>query len=212
MSLRKHRTSSRKASVEQTSAMAHAVSHLETDVQATASLGTGTDDSMVYASFPDEEIDFASKVDFSVLRCTLMEVNILDDGSTRLLSEEQLYGYVSHLAETVRFYVRQYQAVAKQLANAMELILNQRNELCGSTSQRSSSLFGRKNGKAAPSVSPDGSKSSKPFPDSQGGPRSSEISPDNSIPDPSGAGQLQKNADTLKNSENADEAAMKGDS
>ncbi len=198
--------------MEQTAAMVHAVSRLETDVQATAALGTGTDGSMVYASLPDEEIDFDLKVDFSVLRHPLMEVNILDDESTRLLPEKQLYGYISHLAETVRFYVGEYQAVAKQLSNAMELILNQRNELFGSTSQRSSSLFGRKNGKTPPSASPNGSKSSKPSSDSQDGSRGSEVSPDNSIPDTTGTGKLKKDTDSLKDSGNADAAAMKGDS
>ncbi len=210
MSQIKRRTLSRKASAAQTDAMAHAVSHLETDVQATAALGAGAgDESMVYASLPDEEIDFASKVDFSVLRSPLMEVNILDEGSARLLPEEQLYEYVSHLEETVRFYVGQYQAVAKQLANAMELILNQRNELFGSTSQRSSSLFGKKTGRTAPSAARADRKSSRPAPDDHDE-QKPEISPDNNVPDPCNAGQSGKDTDNSpKGMENKDAADLK---
>lgn len=141
----KGRTISRKATMAQTSAMAETVSCLETDAAATAALGEniGTG-SVIYATLPDEEIEFSTKVDFSVLKKELMEVAILDDDSVRLLPKEQLYEYAAGLAKTLRFYVGQYQAVAEQLGNAMELILNQRIELFGSTSQRTSSLFGGK--------------------------------------------------------------------
>ena len=149
MSGRKGRTISRKASMEQTSAMVETESRLETDENATAALGEQIGNSaVVYASVPDEEIDFSTKVDFSVLKNQLMEVNILDDDSVRRLPEEQLYQYIAGLGQTLCFYVTQYQAVAEQLGNAMELILNQRVERFGSTSQRSSTLFGKKGRKA----------------------------------------------------------------
>ncbi len=145
MSGTKGRAISRKASMAQTSAMAETVSRLETDGNATAALGEQIgNDAAVYASVPDEEIDFSTKVDFTVLQNQLMEVNILDDDSVRQLPEEQLYQYIARLGQALCFYVSQYQAVAEQLGNAMELILNQRVERFGSTSQRSSSLLGKK--------------------------------------------------------------------
>ena len=145
MSGTKGRTITRRASMEQTSAMVETVSRLETDENATAALGEQIgNDTVVYASVPDEEIDFSTKVDFSVLKNQLMEVNILDDDSVRQLSEEQMCQYAVGLAETLCFYVAQYQAVAEQLGNAMELILNQRVERFGSTSQRFSTLLGKK--------------------------------------------------------------------
>ena len=145
----KGRTPSRKASTAQAGAMAETVSRLKTDEAATAALGDGIGNKpVVYASIPDEEIDFSEKVDFSVLKKELMEVNILDDDSVRQLSGEPLYAYTTLLAQAVRFYVEQYQAVAEQLGNAMELILNQQNELFGSTSQRYSALLGKKKRKS----------------------------------------------------------------
>ena len=51
--------------MEQTSAMVETVSRLETDENATAALGEQIGkDTVVYASVPDEEIDFSTKVDF----------------------------------------------------------------------------------------------------------------------------------------------------
>lgn len=148
MSGTKGRATSRKASMVQASAMAETVSRLETDVSASAALGEEiANGAPIYASLPDEEIDFSTKVDFSVLKNKLMEVTVLDDDSIRQLSEEQLYQYAAEIGQTLRFYVAQYQAVAEQLGNAMELILNQRVERFGSTSQRSSSLLGKKDGK-----------------------------------------------------------------
>ena len=153
MSGTKGRTITRRASMEQTSAMVETVSRLETDENATAALGEQIgNDTVVYASVPDEEIDFSTKVDFSVLKNQLMEVNILDDDSVRQLSEEQMCQYAVGLAETLCFYVAQYQAVAEQLGNAMELILNQRVERFGSTSQRFSTLLGKKGRKEGGTV------------------------------------------------------------
>ena len=153
MSGTKGRVISRKASMVQTSAMAETVSRLETDGNATAALGEQIgNDTAVYASVPDEEIDFSTKVDFTVLQNQLMEVNILDDDPVRQLPEEQLYQYIARLGQALCFYVSQYQAVAEQLGNAMELILNQRVERFGSTSQRSSSLLGKKGRKPTEAV------------------------------------------------------------
>lgn len=212
MSQIKSRNKSRKASAAQTDAMAHAVSHLETDVQATAALGTGTwDDSMVYANLPDEEIEYASKVDFSVLKCSLKEVNILNDESVRLLKEEQLYEYISYLAETLYFYVGQYEAISTQFANAMELILNQRNELFGSTSQRFSSLFGKKAEEPESSTGRKNRKNSKPNADGEDGTQSPEISSANAS-DLCNAEQLNKDTDCPQDEENENTEVTKDES
>ncbi len=162
MSLKTGRTASRKATRAQESAMAHTISCLETDIQATADLGAGSgDDLVVYGNLPDEEIDAVTKVDFSVLGHSLMEVTILEEVAVRLLQGEDLYGYISRLTEAVLFYVGEYQAVAEQLGNARELSLNQRNDLFGCSSQRSSSLFGEKAVEAEHSTSRKGKKRSE---------------------------------------------------
>ena len=143
MAKQKQRRQPRKASAEQAMAMAQACSGMETDAAATAGLGAGCEDGdVVYADLPDEERDLLKKVDFSVLERELMEVRILDDESRGLLSREQLAEYARGLEEALQFYVRQHADVSAELACAMELILNQRAERFGRSSQRSSALFG----------------------------------------------------------------------
>ncbi len=191
MSLKTGRTASRKATRAQESAMAHTISCLETDIQATAELGAGSgDDLVVYGNLPDEEIDAVTKVDFSVLGHSLMEVAILEEGAVRLLQGENLYEYISRLTEAVLFYVGEYQAVAEQLGNARELALNQRNDLFGCSSQRSSSLFGEKAGEAEHSAirkdkkRSEASEGSEPASGGQNATEQEGTSPVSSAPDP----------------------------
>ena len=142
MAKQKQHRQPRKASDEQARAMAQACSGMETDDAATAGLGAGCEDGdVVYAELPDEERNLLQKVDFSVLERELMEVRILDDESRGLLSRGQLVEYARGLEETLQFYVRQHADVSAELACAMELILNQRVERFGRSSQRSSTLF-----------------------------------------------------------------------
>lgn len=143
MARQKKRLPTRKASDGQARAMAQACSGMGTDAAATSGLGAGCENGdVIYADLPDEEQEFLKKVDFSVLKRELVEVRILDGPSRELLSRGQLMEYARGLEEALQFYVRQHADVSAELACAMELILNQRAERFGRSSQRSSSLFG----------------------------------------------------------------------
>ena len=59
-----------------------------------------------------------------------------------MLGRDDLIGYAIGLSSLLMLYVGQYSSVARELGNAMELILNQRAVMFGRSSQRSSSILG----------------------------------------------------------------------
>ena len=143
MSGRKRRPPSRRATEKEALAIAAESAAMGVDARATAPLSSGTGrEGDLYASLPDEERDLLRKVDFSVLQRELMEVSILDDDSLRLLGKEALIRYAARTSSVLRFYVKQYEDAARELGNAMELIMNQRVVLFGRSSQRSSAILG----------------------------------------------------------------------
>lgn len=140
---KKARTLPRRATEKEAAAIAAESAAMEVDSGATAALSSGGEPwEAIYASLPDEERDLLKKVDFSVLQRTLPEPAVLDDESVRMLGKDDLIGYAIGLASLLMLYVGQYSSVARELGNAMELILNQRAVMFGRSSQRSSSILG----------------------------------------------------------------------
>ena len=143
MSGKKRRPLSRRATEKEARAIAAESAAMAVDAGAAASLSSCTvPEGDLYASLPDEERDLLRKVDFSVLQRELMEVSILDDASLRQLGKEALIGYASGISSVLRFYVKQYEDAARELGNAMELIMNQRTVLFGRSSQRTAAILG----------------------------------------------------------------------
>jgi hypothetical protein len=118
------------------------LSHGTIQVKAYGGLYHGQTKQSIYASLPDEERDLLKKVDFSVLQRTLPEPAVFDDESVRMLGKDDLIGYAIGLSSLLMLYVGQYSSVARELGNAMELVLNQRAVMFGRSSQRSSSILG----------------------------------------------------------------------
>lgn len=140
MAVQTKRKTARKATDAEVQALEKEYKRLE----AGKGLDAGCEDSStVYADLPDEVKDNLTRVDFSILRRELMEVNILDHDAVMMLSMDQLFSYVEELEKTLRFYVQGYMDLSGELANAQGLILNQQNTIFGRSSQRSSALFGK---------------------------------------------------------------------
>ncbi|MBQ3864408.1 MAG: transposase, partial [Clostridia bacterium] len=140
MAVRTKRKNARKATAMEVQALETEYMRLE----AGGGLDAGCEDgSTVYADLPDEVKDNLARLDFSILRRELMEVNILDHEAIMMLSMDQLLSYVEELEKTLRFYVQGYMDLSEELANAQGLILNQQNTIFGRSSQRSSALFGK---------------------------------------------------------------------
>lgn len=140
---KKARTLPRRATEKEAAAIAAESAAMEVDSRATATLSSGGEPwEAIYASLPDEERDLLKKVDFSVLQRTLPEPAVLDDESVRMLGKDDLIGYAIGLSSLLMLYVGQYSSVARELGNAMELILNHRAVMFGRSSQRSSSILG----------------------------------------------------------------------
>lgn len=142
------RRGTRKATKAQAEAMERTMASLAADRERTAALAAGCENGpSLQGEMPDEEKEASVKVDFRVLKHELMEVNLLSEDSLKELSFSQLLAYAEHVGEVAAFYVSEYRCVARQLANAGELILNGRNALFGRSSRRSSALFGEQDGK-----------------------------------------------------------------
>lgn len=147
MSGKKKSRPSRRATEKEASSIAAGSAAMEVDHAATAGLGSGCgsgDDA--FASLTDEERDMMKKVDFSVLQRELPQVCVLDEASVRLLGREDLAEYAVRTTALLLAYVKQYRDVAKELGNAMELIMNGRAAMFGRSSQRSSAILGNKGG------------------------------------------------------------------
>lgn len=204
MSGKKRRSPSRKATEKEALAIAAESAAMGVDAVATAALSSGDGrEGELYASLPDEERDLLRKVDFSVLHRDLMDVSIFDDDSLRLLGKEALIRYAIRISSVLRFYVKQYEDTARELGNAMELIMNQRTVMFGRSSQRSAAILGD-DGKV-PAGNPEEGADAVPSPD--GTPRAEEETPENpcegkgtaDMPDTGEADRNGESTDSRKN-------------
>lgn len=143
MPVKKNRPPSRRATEKEAAAIAAESAAMGVDPAATAGLRSGCEQGeAIYASLPDEERDLLKKVDFSVLQRPLPGVSVLDGETLRLLGKDALVRYAAETTSLLRTYVKQYRDVARELGNAMELILNQRVVMFGRSSQRTSAILG----------------------------------------------------------------------
>ena len=150
MSGKKKSRPSRRATEKEASSIAAGSASMEVDHAATAGLSSGCESGDdVFSSLTDEERDMMKKVDFSVLQRDLPQASVLDDGSIRLLGKEDLEEYAVRITALLLVYVKQHRDVARELGNAMELIMNDRAVMFGRSSQRSSSILGKGAGASA---------------------------------------------------------------
>lgn len=150
MSGKKKSRPSRRATEKEASSIAAGSAAMEVDHAATAGLSSGCESGDdVFSSLTDEERDMMKKVDFSVLQRDLPQASVLDDGSIRLLGKEDLEEYAVRITALLLVYVKQHRDVARELGNAMELIMNDRVTMFGRSSQRSSSILGKGAGASA---------------------------------------------------------------
>lgn len=140
--------SSRRATETQKQAMNKTMSGMQPDTQGTAALKSGCEDGQfIYGDLPDEEQDAAQKVDFSVLQHKIEPFTVIEEKSLRVMDFEHLLAYAAELGKSILVCQQEYILVARELANAQEVIMNGMNALFGRSSQRFSAVTGGRNKK-----------------------------------------------------------------
>ena len=136
---------SRRATAGQAAAMEGILSGLMPDTDGTSALKAGCEDSgsPLAGELPDEELEAARKVDFSVLKQALPAVLIYPDEVVERMDAARAAAYAISLGKALKAFRKAYLAAAEQLSNAQELFLNGRNALFGRSSRRFSAIMGK---------------------------------------------------------------------
>ena len=139
---------SRRASSDQSAAMERLLSGLMPDSDGTAALKAACEDGeessrSLTGDLPDEEREAVRKVDFSVLEQMPPAFFLFPDEIVKQMDVAQATAYAISLGKALKAYQKIYLSMAKQLANARELVLNGQNALFGRSSQRFSALMGK---------------------------------------------------------------------
>ena len=139
---------SRRASSDQSATMERLLSGLMPDSDGTAALkaaceGGEESSRFLTGDLPDEEREAVRKVDFSVLEQMPPAFFLFPDEIVKQMDVAQATAYAISLGKALKAYQKIYLSMAKQLANARELVLNGQNALFGRSSQRFSALMGK---------------------------------------------------------------------